>query len=105
MTNRGDQFELNNRNEIISKRASVGYVNRNLTNDGRLRYYYDCENRLTEVNDVNDAPVASYKYDFAGRRVNFWYFNGKRYDVLRYIAMKLLKNSRSARKLVQMNKG
>ncbi len=69
MTNRGDQFELNNRNEIISKRASVGYVNRNLTNDGRLRYYYDCENRLTDVNDHEDMPVASYKYDFAGSRV------------------------------------
>ena len=33
------------------------------------KYYYDCENRLTEVNDINDAPVASYKFDFAGRRV------------------------------------
>ncbi len=40
-----------------------------MTYDGRLRYYYDCENRLTEVNDVDDMPVASYKYDFAGRRV------------------------------------
>jgi RHS repeat-associated protein len=43
--------------------------NGNLTNDGTYRYYYDCENRLTDVNDQNDSPVASYKYDFMGRRV------------------------------------
>lgn len=33
-------------------------------------YYYDCENRLTGVNDQSDEPVASYVYDFAGRRVS-----------------------------------
>jgi RHS repeat-associated protein len=52
--------------------CDVNYIydeNGNLTFDGRLRYYYDCENRLTDVNDQDDAPVASYKYDFAGRRV------------------------------------
>ncbi len=43
--------------------------NGNLTNDGTYLYYYDCENRLTEVNDINDSPVASYKYDYLGRRV------------------------------------
>lgn len=40
-----------------------------MTYDGTYRYYYDCENRLTDVNDAADDPVASYKYDFAGRRV------------------------------------
>ena len=32
--------------------------NGNLTSDGRLRYYYDCENRLVEVNDVNEGIEA-----------------------------------------------
>jgi len=40
-----------------------------LTDDGTYLYYYDCENRLTDVNDQGDDPVASYTYDFAGRRV------------------------------------
>jgi uncharacterized protein RhaS with RHS repeats len=40
-----------------------------LTDDGTYWYYYDCENRLTCVNDVNDALVASYKYDYAGKRI------------------------------------
>ncbi len=39
-----------------------------MTNDGTYLYYYDCENRLTEVNDINDSPVACYKYDYLGRR-------------------------------------
>ena len=43
--------------------------NGNLTNDCTYLYYYDCENRLTEVNDINDSPVASYAYDYLGRRV------------------------------------
>ena len=43
--------------------------NGNLTNDGTYRYYYDCENRLTDVNDQSDQAVASYKYDYQGRRV------------------------------------
>ncbi len=33
-------------------------------------YYYDCENRLTEVNDINDSPVACYTYDYLGKRVS-----------------------------------
>jgi len=40
-----------------------------LTDDGTYLYYYDCENRLTDVDDQNDDPVASYTYDFVGRRV------------------------------------
>ena len=42
--------------------------NGNLTDDGTYEYYYDCENRLTDVNEDGD-PVASYKYDYQGRRV------------------------------------
>jgi RHS repeat-associated protein len=50
--------------------ASYSYDdNGNLTDDGTYKYYYDCENRLTNVNDSGDNPVASYKYDFKGRRV------------------------------------
>ncbi len=44
--------------------------NGNLTNDGTYKYYYDCENRLINVNDQNDSPVASYKYDYQGQRVS-----------------------------------
>lgn len=43
--------------------------NGNLAYDGILRYYYDCENRLIDVNDANDNPVASYTYDYSGRRI------------------------------------
>ena len=58
-------------NQYISV-GGTGYSydnNGNLTNDGTYLYYYDCENRLTEVNDINDSPVASYAYDYLGRRV------------------------------------
>ena len=49
----------------------VGYDNNgNITVDRYgWRYYYDCENRLTDVNDYNDDPVASYKYDYLDRRI------------------------------------
>ena len=64
-------YTRNSLNQYVSVGGtSYSYdKNGNLTFDGRRRYYYDCENRLTEVNDVNDEPVAVYKYDFAGRRV------------------------------------
>jgi len=39
-----------------------------LTDDGTYEYYYDCENRLTDVNEAGQ-PIASYKYDYLGRRV------------------------------------
>ena len=42
--------------------------NGNLTDDGTYEYYYDCENRLIDVNE-NGTNVASYKYDYMGRRV------------------------------------
>ena len=44
--------------------------NGNLTNDGTYKYYYDCDNRLTDVNDQNGDPVATYKYDYKGRRIS-----------------------------------
>jgi len=42
--------------------------NGNLTDDGTYEYYYDCENRLIDVNEAGQT-VASYKYDYLGRRV------------------------------------
>ncbi|MDD5134583.1 MAG: RHS repeat-associated core domain-containing protein, partial [Phycisphaerae bacterium] len=45
-------------------------LNGNLTNDGVFRYYYDCENRLIDVNDQSDQPVAHYEYDYLGRRIS-----------------------------------
>ena len=41
-----------------------------MTNDGTYKYYYDCENRLTDVNNQSDQAVASYKYDYKGRRIS-----------------------------------
>ena len=43
--------------------------NGNLTNDGTYKYYYDCENRLTDVNNTSNQQVASYYYDYRGRRI------------------------------------
>ena len=43
--------------------------NGNVIDDGLYKYYYDCENRLTDVNDQSDNRVASYKYDYLGRRI------------------------------------
>ena len=60
----------------LNQYGSVGGVsysyddNGNLTDDGTYLYYYDCENRLTDVNDANDSPVASYEYDYLGRRIS-----------------------------------
>ncbi len=57
-------------NTIVADNANYTYdKNGNLTFDGTYRYYYDVENRLTEVNDAGDQRVATYKYDFAGRKV------------------------------------
>jgi RHS repeat-associated protein len=44
--------------------------NGNLAFDGRFHYYYDCENRLLDVNDAAHARVASYAYDYQGRRIS-----------------------------------
>lgn len=43
--------------------------NGNLTDDGTYDYYYDCENRLMDVNDANGQRVATYSYDYKGRRI------------------------------------
>ncbi|OHB45977.1 MAG: hypothetical protein A2Y13_00955 [Planctomycetes bacterium GWC2_45_44] len=63
---------LHNRLNQYTSVGGVNYsydLNGNLTNDGIYRYYYDCENRLTDVNDSSDQPIASYEYDYLGRRV------------------------------------
>jgi len=44
--------------------------NGNLTFDGIYHYYYDCENRLTDINDGSDEAIVSYKYDYRGRRIS-----------------------------------
>jgi len=41
-----------------------------LTDVNTYLYYYDCENRLIDVNDKSTgSSLGIYKYDFAGRRV------------------------------------
>ncbi|MBN1796105.1 MAG: hypothetical protein JW804_05480 [Sedimentisphaerales bacterium] len=66
------QYSHNKLNQYDSV-DSVAYSydeNGNLANDGFYKYYYDCENRLTDVNYVsNNQRVAQYKYDWLGRRV------------------------------------
>jgi len=64
-------YKRNRLNQYTSV-GDTGYSydeNGNLADDGTYKYYYDCENRLTDVNDQNDAAVASYSYDYSGRRV------------------------------------
>jgi RHS repeat-associated protein len=41
-----------------------------LEDDNTYKYYYDCENRLVDVNDQSNNSVASYSYDYAGRRIS-----------------------------------
>ena len=66
-------YTLNDRG--LNQYGSVSDVNYyyddngNLIDDATYKYYYDCQNRLTDVNDQQDSPVASYKYDYLGRRV------------------------------------
>ncbi|MCK5612960.1 RHS repeat protein [Candidatus Pacearchaeota archaeon] len=46
-------------------------ANGNLADDGTYLYYYDCENRLLDVNDkATSNPVVSYGYDYQGRRIS-----------------------------------
>ena len=63
-------YSRNNVNQYTSVGGTnYSYDNNgNLTNDGSFKYYYDCENRLTDVNDQNNNAVASYEYDYSGRR-------------------------------------
>ncbi len=65
-------YLCNNLNQYTSVGgSSYSYDNNgNLTDDGLFKYYYDCENRLTDVNDQSNAAVASYSYDYMGRRVS-----------------------------------
>jgi RHS repeat-associated protein len=63
-------YDSNALNEYVHV-AGVAYTydaNGNLTYDGQFTYIYDCENRLTEVRQ-GETALATYKYDFAGRRV------------------------------------
>jgi YD repeat-containing protein len=66
-------YSRNSLNQYTSV-GGTGYSyddNGNLTNDGTYLYYYDCENRLTDVNDKSTGdPVASYSYDYQGRRIS-----------------------------------
>jgi RHS repeat-associated protein len=65
-------YQTNNLNQYTSV-AGTSYTyddNGNLAFDGQFRYYYDCESRLIDINDANDAPVASYAYDYLGRRIS-----------------------------------
>jgi len=39
-----------------------------LTNDGKFLYYYDCDNRLIDVNNQSDEQVVSNRYDYLGGR-------------------------------------
>jgi hypothetical protein len=60
----------------LNQYDSVGGTNYSYDNKGNLinngafnKYYYDCENRLTDVNTVADVSVANYDYDYQGRRI------------------------------------
>ena len=43
--------------------------NGNVIEDAWSQYYYDCENRLTDVNYAGDK-LGTYTYDYLGRRVS-----------------------------------
>jgi RHS repeat-associated protein len=58
-----------NQYETVSGTSFTYDKNGNLTFDGAYRYYYDCENRLTDVNSATNEAIVSYKYDYRGRRV------------------------------------
>ena len=66
------QYQTNSLNQYTSVGGTACTYddNGNLAFDGRFRYYYDCENRLIDVNDAGDARVASYAYDYLGRRIS-----------------------------------
>jgi RHS repeat-associated protein len=95
----GNRIDVNENGDVTSyttnslnQYTSVGGVtysyddNGNLTNDGFYKYYYDCENRLTDVNYAgNNERVAEYKYDWLGRRVRkLIYDGGQVSETIRY---------------------
>ncbi|MGH7942745.1 MAG: hypothetical protein ACREFR_16930, partial [Limisphaerales bacterium] len=58
----------------------------NLTSDGRFNYYWDAENRLTNITSLAGAPAGSkvkvdFVYDYQGRRIQktVWTNNGSAY--------------------------
>jgi len=64
-------YTANNLNQYTAV-GGTGYTydnKGNLAYDGFYRYTYDDENRLTDVNDAADDPIASYVYDYRGRRI------------------------------------
>ncbi|MBN1795294.1 MAG: hypothetical protein JW804_01345 [Sedimentisphaerales bacterium] len=66
-----NSYQINRLNQYSSV-DSVVYSyddNGNLINDGVFKYYYDSENRLTDVNDQTNSPIVSYEYDYLDRRV------------------------------------
>ncbi len=65
-------YQTNSLNQYTSVGGSAYTYddNGNLAFDGRFHYYYDCENRLLDVNDAAHARVASYAYDYLGRRIS-----------------------------------
>jgi len=65
-------FTSDNMNQYTYVGATQYFYNDNgcLSRDSTYRYYYDCENRLTDVNNLANQPIASYKYDYAGRRIS-----------------------------------
>jgi YD repeat-containing protein len=65
--------ELNQYTQVGPSGSRVTYDyddNGNLSFDGAYHYRYDCENRLIDVNDQSNNRVASYSYDYAGRRIS-----------------------------------
>jgi len=64
-------YTANNLNEYVTVGTTTYSYdqNGNLFNDGTYKYYYDYENRLTDVNDQSNNHIASYKYDYTGRRI------------------------------------
>jgi len=66
-------YSSNNLNQYTSVGGTTYSYddNGNLADDGTYLYYYDCENRLTDVNDkATGDPAASYIYDYLGQRVS-----------------------------------
>ena len=66
-------YASNNLNQYTSVDGNSYTYNSNgcLSDDGAYyKYYYDCESRLTDVNDQSNNPIASYEYDYLGRRVS-----------------------------------
>ena len=71
-----DGTEVSYISNSLNQYSSVGGTgftydnNGNLSYDGTYRYYYDCQNRLIDVNDQSDDPVVFYAYDYKGKRVS-----------------------------------